>query len=162
MPDRLWHLLVNVLAASPAMPWVGRRALYRLAGIEIGAGATVRARVHIQSRNVQIGAGSFVNAGAWLHAIDRIEIGEQVFIGNDVHISTMSHRLGTHARRAGELTTAPVTIGDGTWIGTRATILHGIDVAAGCVIAAGAVVKDSTTPDGLYGGVPARRIRDLA
>lgn len=53
------------------------------------------------------------------------------------------------------------TVGDGCWIGANATILPGVTVAPGCVIAAGAVVTKDTEPDGLYAGVPARRVRDL-
>ena len=43
----------------------------------------------------------------------------------------------------------------------RAIILPGVTIAEGCVIAAGAVVNKSTEPDGLYAGVPARRVKDL-
>nr|WP_246078761.1 DapH/DapD/GlmU-related protein [Modestobacter excelsi] len=55
-----------------------------------------------------------------------------------------------------------VIIGRGSWIGAAATVLPGVTVAPGCVIAAGAVVTRDTQPDGLYVGVPARRIRSLA
>ena len=64
-----------------------------------------------------------------------------VAIGHDVMIMTSTHRLGGHLRRAGELTTAPVTIEQGAWIGARAVILPGRERSgAGAVVAAGAVV----------------------
>jgi maltose O-acetyltransferase len=37
-----------------------------------------------------------------------------------------------------------------------------VSVAHGCIVAAGAVVVRDTLPDGLYGGVPAIRLRDLS
>jgi maltose O-acetyltransferase len=40
-------------------------------------------------------------------------------------------------------------------------VLPGVTVGDGCVIAAGAVVNADCQPDGLYAGVPARRVRDL-
>jgi acetyltransferase-like isoleucine patch superfamily enzyme len=55
----------------------------------------------------------------------------------------------------------PVSIGDGTWIGTGALILPGVHVGAGCVIAAGAVVTESVPDDTLVGGVPAKVLRQL-
>lgn len=50
---------------------------------------------------------------------------------------------------------------DGCWLGGNVTVLPGVTIGRGCVIAAGAVVTKSCDPNGLYAGVPARRIRDL-
>ena len=46
------------------------------------------------------------------------------------------------------------------WIGANATILKGVTIEEGCVIAAGAVVTRSTEPFGIYAGVPASRIAE--
>lgn len=51
---------------------------------------------------------------------------------------------------------------DGCWIGIHSILLANVTIAEGCVIAAGAVVTESTLPDGLYVGVPAKRIKGLA
>ena len=55
-----------------------------------------------------------------------------------------------------------IYVGEGCFIGANVTVLPGVNVGEGCVIAAGAVITRDCAPDGLYGGVPARRIRDLA
>ncbi len=52
-------------------------------------------------------------------------------------------------------------IGEGAWVGAGAMLLPGVTIGPGCVIAAGAVVSSDCEPDGLYGGVPAERIRYL-
>ena len=52
-----------------------------------------------------------------------------------------------------------IVIDDGVWIGANATILSGVHIAEGCVIAAGAIVTDDTVPYGIYGGVPAKLIK---
>jgi acetyltransferase-like isoleucine patch superfamily enzyme len=44
------------------------------------------------------------------------------------------------------------------FVGLNATIRDNITIAPGCFIAAGAVVTADTEPDGLYMGVPARRV----
>ncbi|NED96367.1 hypothetical protein G1H11_13735 [Phytoactinopolyspora alkaliphila] len=54
----------------------------------------------------------------------------------------------------------PVSIADDVWIGATATVTPGTFVAEGCIIGAGAVVTRDTEPYGIYGGVPARRLRE--
>ena len=62
-------------------------------------------------------------------------------------------------------TGAPVTIGDFVYIGTRVTILPGVDIGEGTVVATGAVVTRTVEPFTIVGGVPAveigRRRQDL-
>jgi acetyltransferase-like isoleucine patch superfamily enzyme len=74
---------------------------------------------------------------------------------------TTGHDLGPHEQRAGELTAAPIVVGDGAWIGARSVVLPGITVGPGAVVAAGSVVTTDCEPDGLYAGVPAVRKREL-
>ena len=55
----------------------------------------------------------------------------------------------------------PVHIGDGSWIGANCTILPGITIGKGCVVAAGAVVVKDCEDNCMYGGNPAKLIRQL-
>ena len=111
--------------------------------------------------NVTIGADSFINVGCTLDALAPITIGSHCSLGIGVRIVTSNHEIGPGSQRAGELTCAPVVIGDGCWIASGATILPGVTVGDGCVIAAGAVVARDCAPHTMYGGVPARPIRTL-
>ena len=52
-----------------------------------------------------------------------------------------------------------VSIGDHTFVGAGAVVIHGVRIVAGCLIGAGAVVTDDLTEPGTYVGAPARRIR---
>jgi acetyltransferase-like isoleucine patch superfamily enzyme len=47
------------------------------------------------------------------------------------------------------------------WIGANAIILCGVTVGEGCIIASGSVVTKDCYPNGMYAGVPAKRIKDL-
>lgn len=51
-----------------------------------------------------------------------------------------------------------VKVGNDVWIGARVTILEGIEIGDGAVIAAGAVVNKDVEPYSIYGGVPAKKI----
>ncbi len=91
-----------------------------------------------------------------------VSIGSESLIGADVRFTTRTHELGNSARRRSYVDIdKPITVGSGVWIPQRSLLMPGVSVADGCVIAPGAIVTASTEPNGLYGGVPARRIRDL-
>lgn len=134
------------------------RVRSRTTGADIHPTAWVMRSAWIEKGAV-IGPYSFVNRRVEIDA--GTTVGQHVAIAPGVRIVTASHELGPARQRAGRGTTTPVTIGDGCWLGVGSTILPGVDVAPGCVVAAGAVVAKSTEPNGLYAGIPARRIRDL-
>ncbi|QYR20593.1 acyltransferase [Paenibacillus sp. sptzw28] len=79
----------------------------------------------------------------------------------DVLFCTSSHDPGTKHKRAGKNNGKPIIIGDGSWIGARSIILQGVTVGEGCIIAAGSLVNKDCEPNGLYAGIPAKRIKDL-
>lgn len=90
-----------------------------------------------------------------------VDIGDRCGIGLGVQFVTSSHELDDPAVRAGRGTLAPISVGNGVWIGSGAVILQGVSIGDGCVIAAGAIVRGDCEPHCLYGGVPARRIKQL-
>ena len=60
--------------------------------------------------------------------------------------------------RQGE-TSKGIVIEDDVWIGARVTILDGVRVGGGSIIAAGAVVSKDVEPFSVVGGVPARVLK---
>jgi maltose O-acetyltransferase len=106
-----------------------------------------------------IGDDSFVNNGTILSATTEIRIGDRVniaphcvLIDNDFH--------GTADRNAAPKT-APIVLEDDVWLGTRVTVLKGVTIGRGSVIASGSVVTKDIPPGVLAGGVPARVIKRL-
>ena len=73
----------------------------------------------------------------------------------------IDHEIGPAEYRCGRLVAAPITIGDGVWIGSCVTILPGVSIGSGAVIAAGATVVRDIPQNTLAGGVPAKVVRDL-
>jgi maltose O-acetyltransferase len=155
-----WTFAVNMLAASPLIGKRRRARILRRHGIDTRT-ERIEAHCYFHSANVSIGEGSYLNHGVHIENVARVEIGANVAIGMFTVIATSDHEIGMHEVRAANWTPQPVTIGDGCWIGARALILPGVNVGAGCVVAAGSVVTADCEPDGLYAGVPARRVRDL-
>ena len=151
------------LIASRLIPIRVRAHLYRLVGIPIGQGTGIQSDVFIDGPALRIGSGCFINRFCKFDAVGAdITVGDNVFMGFNVLVITSTHEHGTHDLRASHTTHSPVTIGRGSWIGANATILPGVTIGDGCVIAAGSVVTADTKPDMLYAGVPAIPKRKLS
>jgi maltose O-acetyltransferase len=90
-----------------------------------------------------------------------IRIGSHVSIGHDVLVLTISHQIGSSRHRALTPFAKPVDIGSGAWIGSRSTILPGVTIGSGAIVAAGSVVHHDVAPNTMVAGVPARAIKAL-
>lgn len=107
-----------------------------------------------------VGHGCFVNHEVLLDD-GSIGLGPGVYIGHRAMILTATHEVASPDRRAGQPVHRDVRIGMGTWIGAGAVVLPGVTIGPGCVVAAGAVVVRHCEPNGLYAGVPARRVKEI-
>lgn len=154
-----FNVVVNVFASSILMPTKIRYYIYKLCGIKTET-MNLRPRSFYMP-NVTIGKNSFINSYCYLDTFSPIEIGDNVSIAMGVYVITSSHKIGDSERRAITAYGKPIKIGNGCWIGARSTILPGVTIGQGCIIAAGAVVNKDCEPNGLYAGVPAKRIKDL-
>lgn len=73
-----------------------------------------------------------------------ITIGDDVLLGHNVVLATLNHDPVV-ARRA-SMFPAPIVIGDKVWIGANATVLPGVTIGKGAIVAAGAVVHRDVPP----------------
>jgi len=108
------------------------------------------------AQNITIGNNSVINAKCRLDNRGRITIGENVSISQEVLILTADHDVNSAEFQGRNLA---VSIEDYVWIGTRATILPGVTVGKGALIAAGAVVTKDVLPYTIVAGVPAKIIK---
>ena len=106
--------------------------------------------------NVSIGAMSSISNGAWVYALDKIVIGRNVCIGEDVRLITGSHDISSPHFN---LVTKQITICDNVWVATGAIVLPGVTIGEGAVVAAGAVVTKDVEPWTVVGGNPAKFIK---
>lgn len=104
--------------------------------------------------NIIMHDDSSIERGGFIVANDRIEIGTGAAIAYGVTILTSADPR-TKLRKLYPKMTAPVVIGDYCWIGARSTILPGLTIGEGSVVAAGSVVTKDVPPHCLVAGVPA-------
>ncbi len=155
------HLVLNVIAGSAFVPRPARWAIYRAWGLDVRT-MSVYSGTQITGSGLSIGARTFVNHDCYLDVDHgRIEIGEDCRLAPEVMVLTATHSLDDNGHASPQFESRVTTIGNHVWIGARATILPGAMIEDGCVVAAGAVVTGRCTAGGLYGGVPARFIRQL-
>jgi acetyltransferase-like isoleucine patch superfamily enzyme len=111
---------------------------------------------------VTVGDRTYVSPDCTVVASHGITIGERCAIGWGVQLLDDDfHRHGRGGVVPDGPTTAPVTIGDHVWIGSRATIYKGVTIADGCIVAGGAVVTRSVEePRSMVAGSPARVVRN--
>jgi acetyltransferase-like isoleucine patch superfamily enzyme len=143
-----------------------RTAILRAGKLPIGAGSLVMGDINVfgegdWSSMLSIGIDTFITGPLHINLAAPVRIGNRVNIGCEVTLLTVDHRIGDESRRAGWSVRAPITIEDGVWIASRVTLLPGVSVGTGAVVAAGAVVRRDVPPHTLVAGVPARVLRDL-
>ncbi len=107
--------------------------------------------------NVHIGHNSIIGNDAFLDGRHGLYIGNNVNISGEVRIFTVEHDIEDPYFSG---TGNPVFIEDWTYIGTRVTILPGVKIGEGAVVASGAVVTKDVDPWTMVGGVPAKFIKN--
>ena len=110
-------------------------------------------------KNIRFGQRVFVNSGCRFQDQGGITIGDDALIGHNVVIATLNHAIDPAERATTE--PSPVRIGNSVWVGANATILPGVTIGDGAIVAAGAVVTKDVPPNTIVGGVPARFIRAI-
>lgn len=119
-------------------------------------------------QNLSIGDGTSIPKGSTIYCTEApLTIGRKVILGPHPTIITGDHRTDIIGRFIIDVTAdekltendAPVVIEDDVWCGANVTILKGVTIGRGSVIAAGAVVTQSFPPYSIIGGVPAKLIK---
>jgi maltose O-acetyltransferase len=163
------RLALVYLFLAPLPVSVGGRVrtfILRFVGFRIGRGTLMvgtplfTGRGNIYQR-LTIGENCWFNIGCHFELGGAIQIENHVSLGHEVLLLSSSHEIGLSNHRAGSLFTKPIRINDGAWIGSRSTILPGVTIGAGAIVAAGSVVTKDVPANTIVAGVPAKVIRSL-
>ena len=111
--------------------------------------------------NIRIGRNFVGNFNLTILDEACVTIGDNVFIGPNVTISTITHPLDVWKRNSGIMRALPVTIADNVWIASDVTILPGVTIGEGAVIGAGSVVTHDVMPFTVVAGNPCRPLKEI-
>lgn len=142
---------------------VAIRTVLGASSVSVGENCEIRKGVMLINDcggHITIGNNTSLNPYTMVYEHGGVTIGNGVRIAAHTMIVAFNHRFdGPGEIRLQGFTLKGIRIEDDVWIGGGVKILDGVTVGRGCVIAAGSVVTKSTEPYSVYGGVPARLIK---
>lgn len=111
---------------------------------------------------LNIGDNVTIEENFHIACAEEIVIGHDVTISFDVMIMDNEHNFKKNTKIFdNSLKTAPVEIGDYTFIGAGVKILKGVKIGKNCVIGAGAVVTSNISDNSIALGIPAKVIKKV-
>ena len=130
--------------------------------------AKVRGPLKTWTIKGQVVAGPFTSINGPLNARGRVYIGKYCAFGQHVGLISSNHRTDMpnqqlwfnerHGFKIPVSSKGPIDVGHNVWIGDKATVLSGVSIGHGAVVAAGAIVTNDVAPFSIVGGNPAREI----
>lgn len=150
------YMLITSVVMS--IPFHAVRNIYlKIILKKIGVQNSFSRHVEIRSpHRVYVGSNCSINKRTLLDARGGvITIGNCVDIAQETNIWTLEHDYNSPDYKA---VGRPVTIEDYVWIASRATILPGVTIGEGAVVASCSVVTHDVPPYTVVGGIPARKI----
>lgn len=137
-----------------------RKLLNKLPDFDIGTGTKIVGPIEVTGKLIT-GANCWIGKNLRINGNGTVTIGDNVDIGPEVTFQTGGHEIGDRNRRAGIGIIFNQSVGSGTWIGGRATVLNNTSIGTGCVVAGCSCVTKDVPDNSITGGVPARVIREI-
>lgn len=128
----------------------------RLLGLVVAEG------VHITGlRKLKLGSEVSIQCNCYLSCEGGLEIGDNVSIGHGTSILTTEHSYADYdiPIKKQAIIYKATKISNNVWIGANTTILAGVTIGEGSIVAAGAVVTKNVEKKSIVGGVPAKFIK---
>src|SRR5262245_45253152 len=109
--------------------------------------------------HLHVGSDVYIAPGVTLICLDQLTLGDRVLISPNVVITNGNHVFKDGGYAVSENVVKPVSIGDGSWIGSNSTIVAGVKIGKGVLVAANAAVIRDVPDYDVVGGVPARSLK---
>ena len=171
----LYHLSIKsqVLAKLTFGPFVDSKTNI----LQVGEGSLVRGNVSFVKNGacLLVGNNTAINGSTSFSIASNVEIGNNVlisfdclFMDHDGHSSDPEIResdlpdlLNDRPKAWETVKILPIRIEDSAWVGARSTILKGVTIGQGAIVAAGSVVTKSVSPFVIVAGNPARQVNKV-
>lgn len=128
--------------------------------VRIGPNAAFHVQKYEGNAKIEIKDNVFINRNFFLDCNEsNILIEENCTIGCDVTVLGTNHDKNDLKGNYTKLVDKPVSIGKGTWIGTKVIILPGVSLGEGCIVGAGSIVTKSFPDYSMIAGNPAKLIK---
>ena len=164
LTELCWMAVSGLLVESwlPGSGW--RRQLLRAFGARIGKGVIIKPRVRVKFPwRLTVGDHSWIGEEVWIDNLAKVTVGSHCCLSQGAYLCTGSHDW-TDPRFG--LITRPIELGDGCWLGAKASLAPGTQVEPGAVVAMGSVASGQLAAWTVHAGVPSkpgrqRQLRDV-
>jgi acetyltransferase-like isoleucine patch superfamily enzyme len=163
--QQLAYRALGRLIVRPAQRWFDTQSIIVQleACAALGRGVNVKGPFRLGDPAVtRIGDDLSINQRFLVKGGGPVEIGSHVHFAADVVFITTNHNFDQPASLPYDATRIdkPIVVGDCVWFGERVTVIPGVTIGEGAVIAAGSVVTRDVPALAVVGGAPAKVIRE--
>lgn len=154
---------MTMIFSLPRFKWMNRikSNFLRLQGASIGADIIWYPKVWVvPGRNLRIGNSVNVSREVLISSEGGVTIGNNCQIGYRTQIYSSNHELNGEVLSESGNIYKPVFIGNNVWIGASTIILPGVIIGNNVVVGAGSVVTRNIPDNSIYGGNPAKSLRN--
>ena len=150
----LYHFIIDIIMWLPCHPL--RRLACRLLMKRFDASSAIHRNVDLRSPyRIIVGAHTNINKRCVLDGRGGLKIGDNVDIAQETNIWTEQHDYNSPTYKS---VCKEVIIEDYVWLASRVTVLPGVHIGRGAVVASGAVVTKDVPPLAIVAGIPAKII----
>ena len=145
-----WYL-VKMLFFLTAIPYPSsvKRSFLRFFGARVGRGVVIKPRVNIHMPwKLEIGDDVWIGEEVFILNFEKVAIGSNVVISQRAFLCCGNHDFRDPAM---PYRNAPITLEDGCWVGANSFIGPGVTVGVDTVVSAGSVVTSSLESNHVYG-----------
>ena len=152
-----WYAVSIVFFKSGLLPFSSILVIIlRVFGAKIGNDVRIKPGLHVKYPwNLSLGDHSWL-ADCYIENLDKVTIGKNVCISQQAMLLTGNHNYNSSDF---ELSTQPIVLKDGVWIGAKAIVCPGVTANSHAMLTTGSVANKDLDPYFIYRGNPAFKIR---
>ena len=154
----LWFFLGAPLLRCSIQPTSAiRRGLLRMFGAKVGQGVVIKPGVRVKYPwRLRVGDHAWIGEDVWIDNLADIELGSHSCVSQGAYLCTGNHDWSDPNFG---LRVEPITIGEGAWVGAKATVCPGISLGNYGVLTAGSIAVRPIPKLEIHAGNPAEFIR---
>lgn len=111
--------------------------------------------------NIHLGENFLGNFNLSILDEAEVRIGDNVMIGPNCSLITVTHAIDAAERNKGLMRSLPITIGNNVWIAADVVVLPGVTIEDNSIVGAGSVVTKDVPANTIVAGNPAKPIRQI-
>lgn len=154
----LWFLTNSLFLNNHLpIPVAFKVSILRLFGASIGTNVVIKPAVNIKYPwLLRVGNHVWIGEQVWIDNLSEVVIGDHVCLSQGAMLLTGNH---DYRRPTFDLTTRPITLDNGVWIGAKSVVCPGVHCGSHAVLAVNSVATHSLNAYGIYQGNPAVWVR---